>query len=163
MHRSVDEMLAEVVRRAGRKHRARRVSTTAAAATLVVGLAAWGLTSTPKEASRVAVGSSTSVDAPASACACGTDPADDVAGGDARWPDRRWPPDAEAGGFVAAGQGYDNRTNQGRVWFSPDGITWTEPAPELFHPLQFDPFVAQAGGRYAVVARSGTGARHDIG
>lgn len=35
-------------------------------------------------------------------------------------------------GFVAIGMGFDEGKNQGRVWHSADGITWDEPAFELF-------------------------------
>lgn len=35
-------------------------------------------------------------------------------------------------GFVATGMGFDGRQNQGRVWFTVDGVTWDEPAFDLF-------------------------------
>lgn len=39
---------------------------------------------------------------------------------------------AGPGGFVATGMGFDDGRNQGRVWFSPDGLTWEEPALDVF-------------------------------
>ncbi|MFT3852282.1 MAG: hypothetical protein QM733_06050 [Ilumatobacteraceae bacterium] len=39
---------------------------------------------------------------------------------------------AGPGGFVATGMGFDDERNQGRVWFSPDGLTWEEPALDVF-------------------------------
>lgn len=35
-------------------------------------------------------------------------------------------------GFVATGMGLDDGKNWGRVWHSTDGVTWTEPAIDLF-------------------------------
>lgn len=35
-------------------------------------------------------------------------------------------------GFVATGMGFDDGRNQGRVWHSADGMSWTEPAFDLF-------------------------------
>lgn len=35
-------------------------------------------------------------------------------------------------GFVATGIGFDGGENQGRVWFSVDGVTWDEPAFDAF-------------------------------
>lgn len=37
-------------------------------------------------------------------------------------------------GFVAIGMGFDDAQNQGRVWHSPDGLAWEEPALDLFDP-----------------------------
>lgn len=39
---------------------------------------------------------------------------------------------ANSHGFVAIGMGFDDGRNQGRVWHSPDGVTWTEPAIDTF-------------------------------
>lgn len=42
---------------------------------------------------------------------------------------------AGPGGFVATGLGFDDFSDgQGRVWFSSDGVNWTEPAHDLFAP-----------------------------
>lgn len=35
-------------------------------------------------------------------------------------------------GFVATGMGLDDGKNWGRVWHSTDGVTWTEPAVDVF-------------------------------
>lgn len=39
---------------------------------------------------------------------------------------------ANSHGFVAIGMGFDDGRNQGRVWHSPDGVTWAEPAFDMF-------------------------------
>ena len=38
-------------------------------------------------------------------------------------------------GFVATGMGFDDGANQGRVWFSADGVIWEEPALDIFDAL----------------------------
>lgn len=39
---------------------------------------------------------------------------------------------ANAHGFVATGMGFDDGRNQGRVWHSADGLSWSEPAFDVF-------------------------------
>lgn len=60
---------------------------------------------------------------------------------------------AGARGFVATGVGFDDQMNQGRVWFSADGLVWEEPAPELFASKVVFWAAATAEGFYAL-ARS---------
>jgi hypothetical protein len=60
---------------------------------------------------------------------------------------------AGPGGFVATGMGFDDGRNQGRVWYSPDGLVWQEPALELFDAKSVGLPVA-LGDAYYVVAQS---------
>jgi hypothetical protein len=55
-------------------------------------------------------------------------------------------------GFVATGVGYDDQANQGRVWFSPDGLSWQEPAFDLFDALVVSRPVATSTAFFVVAA-----------
>lgn len=53
-------------------------------------------------------------------------------------------------GFVAIGMGFDDGQNQGRVWHSSDGLTWHEPAFDLFDPKQVGSIAATADAYFVV-------------
>lgn len=55
-------------------------------------------------------------------------------------------------GFVATGVGYDDQRNQGRVWFSPDGLTWQEPALDVFDTLVVSNPIATSTAFYVAAA-----------
>lgn len=59
------------------------------------------------------------------------------------------------GGFVATGMGFDDGKNQGRVWFSPDGLSWVEPALEVFDAEAVG-YPAATRDAFFVVAQSNT-------
>jgi hypothetical protein len=57
---------------------------------------------------------------------------------------------AGPGGFVAIGMGFDDGQNQGRVWHSSDGLTWEEPAFDLFDSKQVGSIAATAEAYFVV-------------
>lgn len=60
---------------------------------------------------------------------------------------------AGPGGFVATGMGYSEMSSgQGRLWFSADGVTWDEQAPELFRRQGVGPVQATADAYFVLAA-----------
>ena len=59
---------------------------------------------------------------------------------------------AGPGGFVATGMGFDDGRNQGRVWFSLDGSSWSEPALDVFDAKSMVGAPAATSQAYYVVA-----------
>lgn len=53
-------------------------------------------------------------------------------------------------GFVAVGLGVDDGKNQGRVWFSPDGLSWQEPALAQFDTMSIGSVVATTTAFYVL-------------
>ena len=70
---------------------------------------------------------------------------------------------AGPGGFVATGMGFDGQRNQGRVWFSTDGLSWTEPALDLFDALVVSRPVATSTAFYVAAATNADRTPQDEG
>ncbi|MGI9029718.1 MAG: sigma factor-like helix-turn-helix DNA-binding protein [Ilumatobacteraceae bacterium] len=62
-------------------------------------------------------------------------------------------------GFVATGMGFDDGRNQGRVWFSRDGMAWEEPAFDLFDAKAVGLPAATSEAFYVVAATKRSHAR----